>query len=363
MESGDIMEQTGTTFNNRDDMLSNSYRDNIPHFKEESIVTLDYYMDYNIAHENKQQQIKPVAVCIVVPTYNEAQNIPKLLNALYSKEQQLNYDVENITMNVLVVDDNSPDGTADVVKSYQQKNSHIYLLSRSEKNGLGAAYIAGMQHAMKLLNPDIIFEMDGDLSHGPEYVLPMIHKINDGADFVIGSRYVKGGSIPENWGMKRKLISRSANLYAKTILRIKDVNDCTGGFRAIRTSALKKIDLNSLKTKGYAFQISLLEEMRRNDVIMREVPIAFKDRTNGTSKMRMKDILEEGMFVLKASLQNIFSPKRVLNNTQNALAQDKESWLLNRNIENTLEPTPATELSRGQYEFSQAFGLEEPLDV
>ncbi|HYD03768.1 MAG TPA: polyprenol monophosphomannose synthase, partial [Alphaproteobacteria bacterium] len=253
---------------------------------------------------------RPTAVCIVTPTYNEAKNITKLLDLIYSKEHLKKYDEKKIIMNVLVVDDNSPDGTADIVKEYRKNNPNVHLLSRMEKNGLGAAYISGMHHAIKTLEPDIIFEMDADLSHNPKYIIPMIEKIRQGADFVIGSRYIKGGSIPKNWGIKRRILSKSANLYAKTLLGIKDVNDCTGGFRAIRSSALQMIDFNSLKTKGYAFQISLLEEMRKNNVAMAEVPIAFKDRTNGTSKMRLYDIFEEGIFVLKTSLQNMFYPQK-----------------------------------------------------
>ena len=267
-----------------------------------NIINLEYKDEYS--RKNK------TLVCIVIPTYNEVNNILKLLISVYSKDRQRRYSEKNIIMTVLVVDDNSPDGTGEVVKTYRRKNPNVYLLSRKDKDGLGAAYMAGMQHSMKLLRPDIIFEMDGDLSHDPEYILPMVIKIREGADLVIGSRYVKGGSIPENWGIKRKLISRIANLYAKVVLGIKDVSDCTGGFRAIRTSALEQIDFTALKTKGYAFQISLLEEMRRNNAIMREVPIAFRDRTSGKSKMRLGDIIEEGLFVLRAGWQNAFAGLR-----------------------------------------------------
>jgi len=359
MENNETMEYNNTGYESRYENTGINhnaklwdYYGTASNFNDENNIDINYI--------NMQEDNKSLRVCIIVPTYNEVKNIPTLLNILFSTEQQLKYAKENVIMNVLVVDDNSPDGTADVVKAFQKDNAHIYLLSRNEKNGLGAAYIAGMQHAMVLLKPDVIFEMDGDLSHGPEYIMPMIIKIKEGADFVIGSRYIKGGSIPENWGFKRKLISRSANLYAKTILRIKNVNDCTGGFRAIRTSALKQIDLNSLKTKGYAFQISLLEEMRRNNVVMKEVPIAFKDRTNGTSKMKMQDIMEEGLFVLKASLQNIFIPKkRILTTTPN-----KEFWSITENSEHKLEFRQTSGLAESQLEFNEAFGLtEKPLEM
>jgi len=334
--------------------------DNITDVNDENKLDVSYKSDINI--KNIQNQ-KSVSVCLIIPTYNESKNIPKLLKILYSEQYRRRYDAENIIMNVLVVDDNSPDGTANVVKAFQENNSHIYLLSDREKNGLGAAYIAGMQHAMKFINPDIIFEMDADLSHGPEYIMPMIQRVREGADFVIGSRYVKGGSIPENWGVKRKLISRGANLYAKTILGIRNVNDCTGGFRAIRTSVLKQLDLGSLKTKGYAFQISLLEEMRRHNVIMSEVPIHFKDRTNGTSKMRMKDILEEGLFVLRASFQNIFSSKRISNQMISYQTPNKNSLSVNVNTEPPFVFRQAQELGEDQREFAQAFGLEDPVRI
>jgi len=332
-ETSDNVEYADTTFSNDENILKINYA-SIPIINEQIKIHFKRSQDLN----------ESVKVCIVIPTYNEAHNILKLLKLVYSKERQLKYDERNIMMNVLVVDDNSPDGTADIVKAYQKTNPNIYLLQRSEKNGLGAAYIAGMQHAMKLLKPGIIFEMDGDLSHGPEYIMPMIAKIREGADLVIGSRYIKGGSLPEKWGIKRMLISKSANLYAKTVLRIKEVNDCTGGFRAIRTSALEKIDFGSLKTKGYAFQISLLEEMRKNNVIMREVPIAFKDRTSGVSKMSMRDMVEEGFFVLKTSLENMFYPKK------RPEKQDKESKPIDKDIKH--------QLTGQQLEFIQAYGLE-----
>ncbi|HLP79004.1 MAG TPA: polyprenol monophosphomannose synthase [Acidobacteriota bacterium] len=254
--------------------------------------------------------IKYTVVCIVLPTYNEAKNIRHMLNTIFSTNLRRQYESEHIVLNVLVVDDNSPDGTAQIVRDYQKINPQVHLLFRKEKDGLGAAYIAGMQHAMKLLNPDIIFEMDADHSHDPKHIVEMVQEIQKGSDLVIGSRYVTGGSIPDDWGLNRKLISQAANLYVKTLLGIKQVKDCTGGYRAIRTSKLKEIDFATLKTKGYAFQVSLLEELRRHDAVMSEVPIHFKNRTKGTSKMRLADILEEGKFVFLKSLENTFYPKK-----------------------------------------------------
>jgi glycosyltransferase involved in cell wall biosynthesis len=349
-EKMDNIEHMGTRFY-YDANLTDYHSDNASF-----ILTNENIISVN--NTNVQNHIPFISVCIVIPTYNEAHNIPKLLSSLYSEGQQVNYHKENIIMNVLVVDDNSPDGTADIVKTHQASNKNIHILLRNSKEGLGAAYIAGMQHAMNILKPDIIFEMDGDLSHGPEYIMPMILKVKEGADFVIGSRYTKGGSIPENWGIKRKLISKSANLYTKTILGIKGVNDCTGGFRAIRTSKLEEIDLSSLKTKGYAFQISLLEEMRKNNAIIEEVPIAFKDRTNGLSKMRIYDILEEGLFVLKTSLGNIFYAKKKIIIKK----QREEAWLLNNSTEQRSELSYSFGFNP-VLESNRAFGIEEPIEV
>jgi len=245
-----------------------------------------------------------IRVSMIIPTYNESLNIKKLLDYIYDKDHTREYEKRNIDMNVLVVDDNSPDGTSEVVKEYQKKNSSVNLLVRQNKEGLGAAYIHGMSHALNTLHPHILFEMDADLSHNPKYIVPMIDKIREGADFVIGSRYIKGGSIPDNWGFTRKATSRSANAYARTLLGFRDVHDCTGGYRAIRASFLREIDLNSMNIKGYVFQISLLNQVILHKGNIQEVAIAFEDRTNGTSKMRINDIMEVGMVVLRMAVRN-----------------------------------------------------------
>lgn len=246
-----------------------------------------------------------ILACIIVPTYNEAGNIKKLLSLIYSKQNTGQYRQNNISMEVLVVDDNSPDGTASKVREFQKKNLRVHLLLREEKNGLGSAYIAGMKHAMLTIHPDILFEMDADLSHDPKYIMPMITEVIKGADFVIGSRYTDGGSIPQDWGTLRKLISSSANKYTKLVLGISGVKDCTGGFRAIRSSMLRKIDLNALGSRGYVFQISLLDAVLRHKGVVREIPINFQNRNSGSSKMGINDIAEVGMTVLRMGLQRV----------------------------------------------------------
>jgi dolichol-phosphate mannosyltransferase len=231
--------------------------------------------------------------CIVLPTYNEAQNIRRLLDELFEEDKKH----PQADLHVLVVDDSSPDGTADVVRAYP--NKQVSLLLRKEKAGLGAAYVAGMSHCLNELNPHVILEMDADFSHDPRDVFRLIDAVLDGADFVIGSRYVDGGSIPDDWGFHRKLISKAANGYTRTVLNIKDVKDCTGGFRAIRASALATIDLSVLDVKGYVFQVSLLDAFIRRGYEVREIPIAFSDRAAGHSKMRAADMFEGGMRILE----------------------------------------------------------------
>lgn len=303
-------------------------------------------MDAKISDEMISQN--QTSVCIVVPTYNEVHNITLLLESIYNGENIQEYKTDNIHMDVLVVDDSSPDGTAKSVGIYQKKNPNVHLLSRSEKNGLGAAYIAGMQHAIQLLNPDIIFEMDADLSHDPKYLMQMIREIRDGADFVIGSRYTEGGAIPSDWGIKRVMTSKIANIYTRTILGIWNVKDCTGGFRAIRASGLKRINFSIINTKGYAFQISLLQQIRKNNLVIKEIPITFKDRVDGESKMSLGDMAEVAVFVLKSRFQELFipgrssMPSRMESASTIAISAAAEQVKYNKNYTLTIEPEPTS---------------------
>lgn len=235
-------------------------------------------------------------VCVVVPTYNEAMNIRKLLDAVFSKWYGSPAKAE---LHVLVVDDNSPDGTAGMVREYQKWNPNVHLLWRTAKSGLGAAYISGMQYAMELLNPDVIIEMDADFSHNPADLYRLVEKIQEGADFVVGSRYVEGASLPESWGLHRRIVSLLSNMMTKLLLRIHGVKDCTGGFRAIHADVLRKINLGLLKVKGYAFQAVILEEAIRNGARVKEIPISFSERSAGKSKMAVKDLVEGGLILLQ----------------------------------------------------------------
>jgi dolichol-phosphate mannosyltransferase len=230
-------------------------------------------------------------VVIILPTYNERGNIAALLTSLQGVFGRLPHD-----MHVLVVDDNSPDGTAELVREAMGKYPNVHLIT-GEKAGLGAAYIRGMQHAIDELNADIVFEMDADFSHDPADVPRLLAELESGSDFVIGSRHVKGGSIPAEWSVWRKLNSAGGNWVARYIVGLYGIRDCTAGFRAIRASILRQIDFSALRVKGYAFQVALLHQAVTLGAVVKEVPVDFTDRKQGQSKLGLADIVE---FVLNA---------------------------------------------------------------
>ena len=226
-------------------------------------------------------------VTIVLPTYNEAENIEDFLNAIYSVIPQIG----GFEINTLVVDDNSPDGTANIVKSLQETNPNIHLLENNTR-GLGRAYRAGFKHAIDNLNAEVLIEMDSDFSHSPEKLKEILPPIKDGYDFVIGSRYIKGGSIPENWAIIRKMNSKYGNIFARFIAGLMQVKDCTSGFRAIKADYIKQIDLEHLNVNGYAFQMNILFECAKLGAKTYEIPIDFIDRIKGKSKLIKKDVIE-----------------------------------------------------------------------
>ncbi|MBA3723667.1 MAG: glycosyltransferase [Candidatus Levybacteria bacterium] len=226
-------------------------------------------------------------VVIVVPTYNESENIGKIIEAIQTQSIYL----KNAILSILVVDDFSPDGTAQIVQTYVKKYKNVHLL-KGRKAGLGNAYIRGFKYAMRQMGADIVFEMDADFSHDPSMISFFVYEIQKGNDFVIGSRYIDGGSIPAKWPRIRKLNSQWGNIFARHIAGLGRVKDCTSGFRAIRTSLLKRIHLNKLKAKGYAFQIDLLHKAIQNNAIIKEIPIQFTDRIHGNSKLSKRDIIE-----------------------------------------------------------------------
>ena len=193
-------------------------------------------------------------------------------------------------MHILVVDDDSPDGTSEAVESLKKQFKNIHLIT-GKKKGLGAAYIRGMIYALDELHAEAVMEMDADFSHKPEDMKRLIKEL-DTHDFVIGSRYVPGGSIPTNWTFIRRMNSKWGNIFARYVAGLYHVHDCTAGFRAIRGDLLRKIDLKHLRVKGYSFQMNLLRAAVDHGGQVKEVPVDFIDRTVGESKLQLSDQLE-----------------------------------------------------------------------
>jgi dolichol-phosphate mannosyltransferase len=209
---------------------------------------------------------------MVVPTYNEADNLAWIVGRLRAAQP----DVD-----VLVVDDGSPDGTGTVADTLAAADPSVHVLHRQEKAGLGAAYLAGFAWALEA-GYDVVGEMDADGSHQPEQLQRLLTALAD-ADLVIGSRWVPGGSVV-NWPLRRELLSRGGNLYVRVLLGI-EVRDATAGFRLFRRTALEKIDLSSVLSTGYVFQTDLVTRCLRAGLVVREVPIEFVERVRGDSKM------------------------------------------------------------------------------
>jgi len=230
---------------------------------------------------------------VIIPTYNELENMPRLLLEVLSK---------NDGINVLIVDDNSPDGTAAFVENEMKNNDRIHLIKRSSKQGLGTAYIAGFKYALQK-NFELIFEMDADFSHDPNEIPRFLEEIKD-SDLVLGSRYKNGVNVI-NWPMRRLLLSWFANIYTRVITGL-PVHDATGGFKCFRRKVLEAIDLNRVTSNGYAFQIEMNFKAWKKGFAVKEIPIIFVDRMKGESKMSKKIVREAVTMVWKLRLKSIF---------------------------------------------------------
>jgi len=223
-----------------------------------------------------------VKTFIVVPTYNEKDNLPILIESLF----KLNIG----DLHILIVDDNSPDGTGQIADEIIKKNpDKVSVLHRKGKLGLGTAYITGFKHCLKR-GADQIVQMDADFSHNPKKVTELIERLKE-SDMALGSRYVRGGSLDENWAFWRKGLSSFGNLYIRMILRM-PIRDVTGGFRAWKRKTLEGIPLERVKSQGYAFQIEMAYITHLMGYFISEVPIYFADRSRGDSKMSLKIQIE-----------------------------------------------------------------------
>ena len=234
-----------------------------------------------------------LGVLIITPTYNERENLSQFLAGVFGVLSQAH---------VLIVDDNSPDGTGDLAEQFAQDDERIHVLRRPGKMGLGTAYLDGFKFALDKGYP-FIFEMDADLSHDPGYLPDFLARFNEGADLVIGSRNVPGGGV-EGWGPLRHFISKGGSIYSRTILGLQ-VRDLTSGYKGFRRNVLQGLNLETVRSEGYSFQVELTYRAIRKGFAVTEVPIVFVDRTAGQSKMSKKIFAEAVMMMPKLRLDAI----------------------------------------------------------
>lgn len=223
---------------------------------------------------------------IIIPTYNEKENLPSLMKEIFSYAPQTD---------ILIVDDNSPDGTGKLADELHEQDPRIHVLHRSGKLGLGTAYIAGFKYAIEH-SYDAAFEMDADFSHDPRYLPDFLSAIEN-ADLVIGSRYIPGGSTP-NWSLSRRFISGGGNIFVRFMLGI-PIHDCTAGYRCYRREVLENIGLETIQTQGYGFQVEMAYRVLQHGYRIVETPIVFMDRREGKSKMSKKIFFEAFTYVLR----------------------------------------------------------------
>ena len=241
---------------------------------------------------NSQNKM-PVA-CVILPTYNEVENVTQVIPAVFQQAAKISGSHE---LHVLVVDDDSPDGTHAAVKKLQRQYKNLHVIG-GMKRGLGDAYKRGIKYALKHLSPDVIIQMDADGQHDPEKLPQFIALSNSGISLVIGSRLAPGGETPD-FSLWRKFLSHFGNWLIRSLGGVRKIHDCTSGYRCIKADVVKKCDLTRLSTRGYSFQSSLLSELLRNNATFIEIPILFKPRMHGISKLAFRDQLEFLLNIVK----------------------------------------------------------------
>jgi dolichol-phosphate mannosyltransferase len=232
-------------------------------------------------------------ILVIIPTYNELDNLPKLIPRVLGQDENID---------VLIIDDNSPDGTADFVSGQANNNQRIKLIRREKKMGLGTAYITGFKYALEN-SYDYIFEMDADFSHNPDEIPYFLNGLKD-YDLVLGSRYIEGVNVV-NWPMRRLLLSKFANIYSSIVTGM-SIKDATGGFKAFRKEVLQAINLDEIKSNGYSFQIEMTFKAWKKGFRIKEISIIFVDRVKGTSKMSKKIVREAIIMVWKLRFASMF---------------------------------------------------------
>jgi len=240
-------------------------------------------------------------IVVVIPTYNERVNTEKMIATLAGVFSQ----IKNHEMNLLYVDGNSPDGTGDAVKKKQEQYKWLHLVAETEKEGLGMAYAKGMQYAMDRLAADYIMEFDGDFQHRPEDLPLLVREIDNNYDYIIGSRYVPGGSIPSEWGFDRKFLSVVGNLVARILLILPKIHDVTTGFKLARVKGfMDRFDFSALLSKSFAYKVHLLFYMVNKGARVKEVPIRFMARASGESKIIKNEMKETLRVIFLLQLHN-----------------------------------------------------------
>lgn len=237
-------------------------------------------------------------IAVVIPTYNEKQNIVKLIDEI---------DHLNLPIDILVVDDNSPDGTGDAVESLKKKKPNLDVIHRKRKEGIGPAYIEAFRYILQKSNYRYIIQMDADFSHNPKDI-PRLLEVGKESEVVVGSRYVKGGGISNQWSILRKFISRLGNFYARVITGL-NIRDSTAGFKCYRKKVLQSMDFDKIFLNGYGFQIQMLHELNKNNFRICEIPIFFEERVNGASKMNFHIVLEAFFSLMYMKIRDTFVKK------------------------------------------------------
>ncbi|MBI2620868.1 glycosyltransferase family 2 protein [candidate division WWE3 bacterium] len=239
-------------------------------------------------------------VVVVIPTYNEAENIGRLIPVLAEKFREMPHH----EFKILVVDANSPDGTADVVRKVRPEFPFAHVLVEEKKAGLGAAYMLGFNHAINHMGADVVVEMDADFQHNPGDLKLLIAGIDEGYDYVLGSRYMRGVHIPKEWAFYRRFLSIGGNIFAKVVLGIFTISDFTTGFKATRVKGfLDRIELASVGSKGFAYKMDLLYRMYKMGAKIKEVPIVFGVRDRGDSKMEKDNVMDSLKVVLRIRIR------------------------------------------------------------
>lgn len=240
-------------------------------------------------------------IVVIIPSYNEKDNVIKMIEAL----EEVFSKIKKHQMLALYVDGNSPDGTAEVIRKYQKKYAWLNLLVETKKEGLGMAYAKGMKYAMDKLQADWIIEMDTDFQQPPAVIPQLVGQIDNGYDYILGSRYIKGGSIPQEWGLERKFLSVVGNMVARVLLVLPNIHDVTGGFKLSRVKGfMDEFDFDKLLSKSFAYKIHLLFYMVQKGARVKEIPFAFGARTAGESKIIKNEVQETLRVIFKLQIAN-----------------------------------------------------------